>query len=129
VNIGGIASSTDTSSSSGTHKTTLDSASFMQLLVAELAGQNPTSPVDDKDLFNQIATLTSVQGISEMRTATQFTRAQGLIGHKVDYYDSDGQLQTGVVTKITFGTDSVELLVGDNQVGLSDIATDYGAST
>jgi flagellar basal-body rod modification protein FlgD len=129
MNIGGVASTTGTTGTSTTHKTTLDSASFMQLLVAELAGQNPTNPVDDKDLFNQIATLTNVQGISEMRTATQFTRAQGLMGHKVDYYDSNGQLQTGKVTKVTFGTDSVQLLIGTNQVDLSSIATDYGAST
>ncbi len=99
---------------------------FMQLLVTQLAGQNPLQPMDDNQLFQQIATMGNIQGIDEMRAATEMSRAQGMLGHTVDYLDGNGALHNGVVSKLTFDGNSVLLTVGTDQIPASGVKTDYG---
>lgn len=118
--------SSGTGSNSGARKSTLDQEAFLQLLTLQLASQDPYNAVDDKELFQQMATMTSVQGISEMRSATEMARAQAFIGHKIDYYDSSGRIQTGVVDRITFEGSNVSLSVNGGQIQSSDVYQDYG---
>jgi len=66
-------SSTSSSSSSSTTSTTpggtLDKDAFLKLLVAQLQHQDPTNPMDDKDLAAQLAQFTSVEQLSNLNTA------------------------------------------------------------
>lgn len=108
-------------------KNQLDTDSFLQLLITQLSGQDPYNAVDDKAMFEQMATLTGVQSTTEMRATMEMTRAQGLIGHKVDYTDpTTGEMKTGTVDKLTFSGNKVLLTVNGLQILTSDVYQDYG---
>ena len=72
---------------------------FLQLLVAQLKNQDPSSPMDQKDMMGQMAQFTSVEQLTNMVSAmehlsfnTTFSQSVGLIGKSVDYavYAPDG---------------------------------------
>jgi flagellar basal-body rod modification protein FlgD len=88
-----------TSNSSGTSgaanaasATTLGGTDFLTLMLAQLKNQDPTSPVDSNTFLSQLASLSEVQGITQLNT--QFTamsnslvsgqalQASSLLGHQ-----------------------------------------------
>jgi flagellar basal-body rod modification protein FlgD len=72
---GASSSTSATGSTSTTPGGALDKDAFLKLLVAQLQHQDPTSPMDGKDLAAQLAQFTSVEQLtqlnSEMQTQTQ----------------------------------------------------------
>src|SRR5882762_9153548 len=66
---------TTASSSSGTSGTgaaagaTLGGTNFLTLMLAQLKNQDPTSPVDSNQFLNQLASLSTVQGITQLNTS------------------------------------------------------------
>jgi flagellar basal-body rod modification protein FlgD len=46
----------------------LGSADFIKLLTAQLSQQDPTNPVDNKDMLAQMAQFTSLSGITDINT-------------------------------------------------------------
>lgn len=88
-----------TSTSSGTggaanaaSPTSLGGTDFLTLMLAQLKNQDPTSPVDSNTFLSQLASLSEVQGITQLNT--QFTtmsnslvsgqalQASSLLGHQ-----------------------------------------------
>jgi flagellar basal-body rod modification protein FlgD len=91
---------TAASSSSGTSGTgsaanssTLGGTNFLTLMLAQLKNQDPTSPVDSNQFLNQLASLSTVQGITQLNTSfaslsssltsNQAMQASTLLGHHV----------------------------------------------
>src|ERR1700730_12286177 len=87
------------SSSSGTtgtgaaaNSSTLGGTNFLTLMLAQLKNQDPTSPVDSNQFLNQLASLSTVQGITHLNTSfaslssslvsTQALQAFSLLGHQ-----------------------------------------------
>jgi flagellar basal-body rod modification protein FlgD len=72
--------------------TTLGGTDFLTLMLAQLKNQDPTSPVDSNTFLSQLASLSEVQGITQLNT--QFTamsnslvsgqalQASSLLGHQ-----------------------------------------------
>lgn len=62
----------------------LDKDAFLKLLVAQLQHQDPTSPMDGKDLAAQLAQFTSVEQLTQLNTAmatqTQASQMATLVG-------------------------------------------------
>jgi len=90
---------TSSSSSSGTTATggatdssTLGGTNFLTLMLAQLKNQDPTSPVDSNQFLNQLASLSTVQGITQLNTSfaslssslvsNQAVQASSLLGHQ-----------------------------------------------
>jgi flagellar basal-body rod modification protein FlgD len=88
----------NTSGASGSSSATANSSSslentFLQLLVAQLQNQNPTTPLDSSQMTSQLAQINTVTGISQLNTtlasvqsqlnATQQLQASSLIGKSV----------------------------------------------
>src|SRR6266403_3134647 len=64
------ASSTGSSGSgSAANSTTLGGTHFLTLMLAQLKNQDPTSPVDSNQFLNQLASLSTVQGITQLNTS------------------------------------------------------------
>ncbi|MCC8402210.1 flagellar hook assembly protein FlgD [Paraburkholderia sp. MMS20-SJTN17] len=61
-------SSSSTSGTSGTSASDLQNT-FLQLLVAQLKNQDPTSPMDSSQMTSQLAQISTVQGISNLNTS------------------------------------------------------------
>lgn len=66
---------------------------FLKLLVTQLQNQDPTNPMDNAQLTSQLAQLSTVQGITDLKTtvttlaaqlqASQAVQGASLIGHQV----------------------------------------------
>jgi flagellar basal-body rod modification protein FlgD len=90
----GAASSASGSSnaSSGVAGVTLGGTDFLTLMLAQLKNQDPTSPVDSNEFLSQLASLSEVQGITQLNTSfsalsssltsSQALQASSLLGHQ-----------------------------------------------
>jgi flagellar basal-body rod modification protein FlgD len=107
----------------------LDPSTFLSLLVDELKYQNPLDPTSSSDFMSQIASLSQVEQLQSVSSASQIDEAAGLIGKTVTADDGSGTTITGVVTGVTNGTSGPLLDVGNSSVDLSDVEQIGDAST
>jgi flagellar basal-body rod modification protein FlgD len=85
-------SSSGTSGSGAAAGATLGGTNFLTLMLAQLKNQDPTSPVDSNQFLNQLASLSTVQGITQLNTSfgslstslvsSQALQASSLLGHQ-----------------------------------------------
>jgi flagellar basal-body rod modification protein FlgD len=85
-------STSDTSGSGAAAGATLGGTNFLTLMLAQLKNQDPTSPVDSNQFLNQLASLSTVQGITQLNTSfgslstslvsSQALQASSLLGHQ-----------------------------------------------
>ncbi len=111
-----------------TDSQTLGKDTFLKLLVAQLKYQNPMEPVDSSQFMAQTAQFTMVEKLQAMAAQTDALvagqasqRAAGLLGRQVTYLDTQGVEQSGVVTGTRFGSDGPVLLLGTNEISLTDV--------
>src|SRR5450432_3215963 len=98
----GTGSTGSTGSTPATNGTTLGGTDFLTLMLAQLKNQDPTSPVDSNTFLQQLASLSEVQGITQLNTsfgtlsssisANQALQASSLLGHKALVASSTAQL-------------------------------------
>lgn len=125
--VGTTSSTSSTTSSSGLGSLTNDQ--FLQIMMEELANQDPLSPSDTSKLMEQLSTLRNIQSqmdlqsaLTDLVTQNQITTASSLIGKYVaGLSDSNDQI-TGLVTSITV-TDNKAILQLDtgNTLSLSKV--------
>jgi flagellar basal-body rod modification protein FlgD len=89
--------------------TTLGGTDFLTLMLAQLKNQDPTSPVDSNTFLSQLASLSEVQGITQLNTSftalsgslasSQALQASSLLGHQALVSSSTATLAAnGTVT-------------------------------
>lgn len=111
ANAGGASSSTAPSSSSSSPASSSSATpnvnynQFLQLLLAEMKNQDPTSPMDPTQSISQIATFSQVEQqiqtnttLSSMLTSQALSQADSVIGHTL--MSADGQT-SGQVASVT----------------------------
>ena len=64
-------------------KSDLDMETFLNLLVVQLANQNPLEPMNDRDFFAQMAQLGQVQGLDKMQDSMEVSQAATLMGKTI----------------------------------------------
>ena len=93
---------------------------FLNLLLAQLKNQDPTSPADSKEMLAQQAQFESLEQMQNLNTnfvalmAMQNTnQAASMLGKTVTGSVSGGPSQTGVVQTVKFvnGTPMLEVLI------------------
>jgi flagellar basal-body rod modification protein FlgD len=101
---GSTGSTGSASSSNAANGFSLGGTDFLTLMLAQLKNQDPTSPVDSNELLSQLASLSEVQGITQLNT--QFTslsnslvsgqalQASALLGHQALVQSSTATLAT-----------------------------------
>jgi flagellar basal-body rod modification protein FlgD len=114
-----------TASATGTDSVADQKDMFLKLLVAQLKNQDPSSPMDQKDMMAQMAQFSQVEQSQNMVKAVQTLTSNsavansiGLIGHDVGYSVTDAGTQettikTGKVTSITNNNGEVSLWLND----------------
>jgi flagellar basal-body rod modification protein FlgD len=106
----------------------LSSSQFLQLLVAQLRYQDPSHPVDNATLMQETATLNQIQTMQQLAQAStdqmqaqQQQTAAGMVGRTVSYLDASGNTQSGYVSAATISGSSPSLVVGGQNVALSQV--------
>jgi flagellar basal-body rod modification protein FlgD len=133
----GTTSDTSSSSSSSFAKANfgLSTDEFFSLFLAQLKNQDPTQPVDDKEMVSQLAQFTMIKTLEDVSSSLKGSRlaeAAGLIGKKVTGFDESGASVTGVVDRVDQTADSFWLVVGDSRIApesVSNVTTAPASAT
>ena len=113
----------------------LTSEDFLKMLITQLENQDPTQPMTNEELLNQISMMRDLQAnmelsetlksMSEALTANlvsqQLSAAASLIGKIVTGKTKDGQEITGVVDRAFLQDGKIYVGIGDEKLELSDI--------
>ncbi len=120
--------SSGTSSGSSLDPTNqLGANAFLQLLIAEMQNQDPTQPMDGKDMIAQLAQLNQTQFAQQGLVAQQENLASSLIGKAV-VGSVNGQTVTGMVSVMSVSGSSVTVTVNGQPIDVSNI-TQVAATT
>jgi flagellar basal-body rod modification protein FlgD len=115
-----VAAASATSGASITGTSELGQEDFLDLLITELANQDPMDPLADRDFIAQVAqlnTLSQTMKLNENLETMQMLQAASLVGHQVEAVGPDGERVAGTVTGVWF-TDSQPYLVIDDDVAV-----------
>ena len=117
-----------TTTTASTAKQQFDSDMFMQLFVAQLKNQDPTSPMDTNQMLTQQSQLTSLELMTDMSSTSQEQfaltmrmAALGMVGKEVSYYDAEGEVVSGTASGASFEKSVPTIAVGDKKVALDAI--------
>ncbi len=106
--VSGTGSSSSTTGSSTTGgKKTLDTNDFMQLLITQLQNQDPTQPMSNQDLLQQVTQIGTLQSQNSLQDTmkqlvlqNQIASAANLIGKGVAGTDANLNSVSGLVTSV-----------------------------
>ncbi|NCT92649.1 flagellar hook capping protein [Cellulomonas sp. APG4] len=141
MTIDATSASTATSIHAGTTPATnakkeLDQEVFLELLVAQLRNQDPTSPMDTTEMMAQSTQLASMEQLTGLADTSRDAfalqmriAASGLVGQTVSYVDADGVTQTGIATSVSFEGPVPLVTVGDEKVPLDSVSAVTAAAT
>jgi len=112
-----------------TPKQTLDSETFMSLLVAQLRNQDPSSPMDTNQMIAQTTQLAMMEKLTALSTTADEnfslqmrTAAAALVGQNVTYTDAAGASVTGIVSAVSYAGSVPQVTVGTASVALDAIS-------
>lgn len=103
---------------------------FMQLLMAQLANQDPLSPVNDTEFVGQMAQLQALdeqvstsKSLAALRTESQLQSASAMIGKTVTGTATNGNEATGVVKSVLQKDDGAYLVLENmQQIPVTEVA-------
>jgi flagellar basal-body rod modification protein FlgD len=110
-------------------KQTLDSETFMTLLVAQLRNQDPSSPMDTNQMIAQTTQLAMMEKLTALSTTADEnfslqmrTAAAALVGQSVTYTDAAGVSITGLVSAVSYAGAVPQVTIGSANVALDAIS-------
>lgn len=103
--------------------------SFLKLLVTELTHQDPTQPMNDREFISQLAQFSALEQmtginktIEQLGRIARSSEAYALLGKRVDALSGKtGKPIRGIVTSIFYRNNEIRLMVGKNELALTDI--------
>lgn len=111
-----------------TPKQTMDGEVFMNLLVAQLKYQDPSSPMDTNQMMSQQTQMASLEKLTAMADTSQEQfaltmrmAAMNIVGRDVSYKNADGETVTGAATGADFSETVPTIKVGSTTVDLDKI--------
>jgi len=104
-------------------KSILGKDDFLRILITQLAHQDPSSPLQDKDFIAQMATFSSLEQITNLNSSFgKFARGQinqytAAIGKEISWTpEGETSPVTGVVTGVSSQDGNYFYLVGNKKV-------------
>ncbi len=111
----------------------LTSEDFLKLLVTQLQNQDPTSPIGNEELLNQLSAMRSLQSNLELGEAVKsvssgqnLSLAAGFIGKSVRGSLADGTEVSGVVDSAFLADGDAYVKVGGKSVPLKSVTDVLG---
>ena len=91
------------------NKSLVNQETFLNLLVAEMANQDPLEPTSNTEFISQLATFSQMQYMQQSSVYSMATYASSLVGKIATGTRMEGKdliMKTGVVSKVTKNGDS-----------------------
>jgi len=124
------ATGTAGASATSTPSKDLDKQAFLDLLVAQLRNQDPSSPMDSSQLMQQTTQLSVMESLVELsKTQSESFALQmrmsaaQLVGQQVTWTDTEGTAHEGVVSSVSYAGPVPTVKVGDEDVALDAVAS------
>lgn len=99
---------------------TLGKDDFLKLLIGQMQNQDPMNPTDSSQFMQQMTQFSILEQITNVAQTTNAAasnqydaQAVALVGKTVTYLDAQGNIGSGVVSKVTFTSGGPQLTVGD----------------
>ncbi|SHH83699.1 Flagellar hook capping protein-N-terminal region [Sporobacter termitidis DSM 10068] len=104
----------------------IDTLTFLKLLVAQLKYQDPLSPQDNTAFVSQLAQMSSLESMTNMNTTLKNSQAYDLIGKAIyaEVLDKNSGITTGytgIVSGIVIRNGVPYAVVGNTAINLLDI--------
>jgi len=125
------ASSTSSGSATSTSGDSLQNVSmddFLKLLLTELQNQDPTNPVNDSEILNQVSQIKAIESnqrltdtLTTMQSQQELVAASSLLQKTVTGLDDSGNSVSGKVDKVTVDSSGTKVCIGDNSISLKNI--------
>jgi len=120
----------EASASASTDNATLDKQAFLELLIAQLSNQDPSSPMDTDSLMTQTTQMASMEALTELSTTQRESfalqmraNAVGLVGQQVSYTGAAGTPVVGTATGVSFAAGVPTLTVDGTEVSLDAVSS------
>lgn len=108
----------------------LDSDAFMRLLITELQNQDPTEPLSNEDLLNQLSMMRNLQSNIELgdalkaiTTNQQLSTATAFIGKTITGLNLDQLEVSGVVDRAFLSDGQAYLGIGSETVAVDQVSS------
>jgi flagellar basal-body rod modification protein FlgD len=122
--------STGTTSASTAGNGELDKQAFLDLLVAQLRNQDPSSPMDSSQLMAQTTQLTTMEKLVQLSDTSRESfalqmrmAAASLVGQQVTWTDADGGGHSGSVSGVSYAGAVPTVTVGGQTVALDAVSS------
>jgi flagellar basal-body rod modification protein FlgD len=106
----------------------LSSDVFMKLLITQLQNQDPTEPVGNEELLQQLSTMRNLQAnielsdaLKQITTSQQLTAGASLLGSVVTGGGAQGEEITGFVDRVFIRGGETFVGMGDQELALNDV--------
>ncbi|MCL2850278.1 MAG: flagellar hook capping protein [Micrococcales bacterium] len=110
-------------------KNILDSDGFLKLLIAQLANQDPSAPMDTNQMMAQTTQLSMMEQMVSMANDSkaalavhQRALASQMVGAQVTYASPDGGNLTGTVEQVIYTVGEPTLVIDGQYVALGSVA-------
>lgn len=118
-----------TDTSSVLPQQTLNQSDFLNLLVKQLASQDPMNPMSDTSFIAQMASFTSLQQTQETQASIAAMQANEMIGRVVIVQGGDGTVDRGTVDGVLMNSGTPNILVNGQTYTLNQVQTVEPAPT
>ena len=115
-----------TASSSSSTGLTVDTDTFLQLLVAQLQYQDPLEPQTDTAFVTQLAQMTSLEQLQAMNSSLTSSQAYDMIGKYVyaevlNSTTGETEYYLGQVESVVVKSGVEYVVIGDTAIPVSDV--------
>jgi flagellar basal-body rod modification protein FlgD len=124
----GSAATTSSTSTGADRLQSISVEDFTQMLVTELRNQDPTQPMSNTDLMNQVSQIQSIESNQQLTSTLQsvalgqsIASAGSLIGATVTGTNANGQSVTGTVNSASISNGAAILNVGSSTIPLNNV--------
>ncbi len=119
-----------TTEETGQKSNDMDKNAFLNLLITQMQYQDPMNPVEDKEFLAQMAQFSSLEQLQNLYKLQAESHSQDLIGKYVvsavyDENTGNSNIIEGRVEGVKMKGDEAFVLIGDDEVNISDITSTF----